>query len=210
MRVFFVVVCLFSSIYSFAEEEAAAASSDKRWSVYGTYAYLDTWLPSKLGVTAAYGDDSRIYELAYQKASLSFDFLIDDLGSVSDTRFHLTTRSHTWDTSFNFQYGVYYNSLEITLGDEILGAVGQKFNVVRVDTLGAMWGVGNRWNWDSGLSLGFDWFKIFWPMMVASKDTGFLDETADEGNKDDVEELVDGVSKLPTFTLAHFEIGYRF
>jgi len=191
-----------------ALEEAIEAT--KRWSAYGSFSYLDTWLPGKIGLSGVYGDDSRTYELAYQSASYSFDFLIDDLGKITDQRIHLTTRSHTWDGSFNFQYGIYYNSILVELGNAYTAALGNKYDVLRVDTVGVVWGMGNRWNWDNGLSLGLDWFKIFIPLKVVNKDTKFLDENTDPDNQDDVDELVEGLSHIPAFTLAHFEIGYRF
>jgi hypothetical protein len=192
------------------EIEKVVEDSSKQWAVYGTYAYADTWLPGKIGISGSYGDQSRVYELAIQQASYSFDVLIDDLGNITDRRIHLTTRSFTWDGSFNFQYGAYYNSLEVNLGNSYTGLVGDKFDVLKFETLGIMWGVGNRWGWDNGLSLGFDWFKIFWPLVTLSENTDFVDEVPAGSEKDDAEKLADAIAKLPTFTLAHFEIGYRF
>jgi len=55
-----------------------------------------------------------------------------------------------------------------------------------------------------------DYFRIFYPITTLSKNSDFLDETADQSDKDDVEELVNGLSKLPQLTLLHFEVGYRF
>lgn len=190
--------------------EQALEADDKGWGIYGTYAYLDTWLPGKFGLTASYGNKDRVYELAFQQASYGFDVLVSDLGNITDRRIHLTTRSHTWGSSFNFQYGAYYNSFEVKLGNSYTDLVGDKFDVLKVETAGVMWGVGNRWTWDNGISLGFDWFKVFWPLMTLNEDTDFIDEAPAGDEKDDAKELHDAIAGLPTFTLSHFEIGYRF
>lgn len=194
------------------ESEMASAINDVQdsWGVYGSFAYLDSWLPGKIGMSISYGDDDRFYELAIQQASYSFDFLIDDLGGVTDRRIHFTIRSHPWENSTNFQYGLFYNTLNISLGNSYTAVATEEFDDIEINTLGVMWGVGNRWNWDSGLSMGFDWLKVFMPLMSLNKDTGFLDNATSGDSKDEVKRLVDVVGKIPTFTLAHFEIGYRF
>ena len=193
-----------------AEALKVIEQSAKKWAIYGNYAYVDTWLPGKFGLTASYGDKDRVYELAIQQASYSFDILVSDLGNITDRRIHLTTRSFTWGTSFNFQYGAYYNSLEVNLGNSYTDLVGDKYDVLKVETLGVMWGVGNRWTWDNGISLGFDWFKVFWPLMTLNENTDYLDEVPAGSEKDDAEELSNAIANIPTFTLSHFEIGYRF
>lgn len=192
------------------DEVLTTVENLKHWGVLGSYSYADTWLPGKIGLTASYGDENRVYEFAYQNASYSFDFLIDDLGKISDTRIHLSTRSHTWNGTFNFQYGLYYNSLNIHLGNTYIDLVNLGVDVLSIQTIGGFWGVGNRWKFKNGVMLGFDWFKVFWPFYVLDKDIGALSDASASSEKDDLETLVDGISKLPTFSLAHFEIGYRF
>lgn len=200
-------VCL--SVLSPLAQAESNSSGKSDWGAMLTYAPYDLWLPGKIGLTAVKFDESRTYELAYQTASYSFDFIIDGLGKISDQRAHLTTRSHTWDGSFNFQYGLYLSSTSITLGKAYLG-VGVSSDVISVTNLGAMWGFGNKWAWENGFQMGMDYFKIFYPVTTLKKESDFLDESADQDDKDDVEELVDGLSKLPQLTLLHFEIGYRF
>lgn len=202
------IFCLFT-LNSFAAEDTAPTSNKTNWGAMLTYAPYDLWLPGKIGVTAVKFEESRSYELAYQRASYGLDFLISGLGNITDQRLHLTTRGHTWDGSFNFQYGLYISSTNITLGKTYLGA-GVTSNAISVTNLGAMWGFGNKWAWSNGIQFGIDYFRIFYPLKTLKKKSDFLDETANQENKDDVEKLVDGISKLPQMTLLHFELGYRF
>lgn len=183
---------------------------EKRWSIYGSYSALDLWVPSKFGIVASYGDDLRSFELAYQSASLGFDYVFEDLGKLTDTRIHLTTRSYKWAGSFNIQYGMYYNSLSIDLGTNLLRFVNAQYDIVKVETVGAMFGLGNSWSWENGLSIRGDWFRVFYPLMVVGENTSFLDNTTNSGDRSDVQKAVDTIKSTPTLTLAHFEIGYRF
>lgn len=193
------------------EEVAEVVDNEtKRWSALGSFSYVDTWLPGKLGATASYGTDERVYEFAYQRGSYSFDFIIDDLGKITEQRFHLTTRSFAYGGTFNYQYGLSYNTLKITLGSDYTDALGGKYDVLQVDTLNVVWGVGNRWKFGEHWQVGADWFKIFWPVLTLNEDTKFIDKTNDADDEDDAEELVDTIKRVPTFTFVHFEVGYRF
>lgn len=194
---------------AFSSESTASSSNKSDWGAMLTYTPYDLWLPGKIGLTAVKFEESRTYELAFQRASYSFDFIIDGLGNISDQRMHLTTRGHTWDGTFNFQYGLYISSTSITLGKTYLGT-GVTSDAISVTNLGGMWGFGNKWSWNNGFQLGMDYFKIFYPITTLTKESDFLNESANQSDKDDVKELVDGLSKLPQLTLLHFEIGYRF
>jgi hypothetical protein len=186
--------------------------NENTWGVYGTYSYLDMWVPSKLGIVVSYGDKDRVYELAYQSASLGYSMggVIEDFGKITDTRIHLTTRSHTWGSSFKFQYGVYYNSFTVDLGTEFLRFVDAQYDVVKVQTIGAMFGMGNRWTWDNGLSISTDWFRMFYPIKLINEESDYLDNSTNSSDVDTMQDAIDAIKSFPTFTLAHFEIGYRF
>lgn len=94
---------------------------ENTYGTYITYAMYDTWLPFKLGLLLSYGKKkNRLYEFGYQKASYGFKISGFELGNISDTKIYLTTRSHTWKSSFNFQYGLYYNAFDLSLGRSYL------------------------------------------------------------------------------------------
>ena len=195
------------------DEVAKSEANEQKntFGIYGTYAMYDTWLPFKLGLLVSYGEKKgRLYEFGYQKASYGFEIAGTDLGNISDTKIYLTTRSHTWNGSFNFQYGLYYNAFDMSLGKSYLDSVGGNYDVIKIHTLGAMWSVGNRLDWDNGISFGIDWFRIFYPFKVLKSNSDYLDDTNNSEDKKDVEEIIDTISKFPTFTIFNFEIGYRF
>jgi ATP-dependent RNA helicase RhlE len=191
------------------EKASEEIAKFKEWGVYGSFAYLDTWLPGKLGISGSYNTDKRDYELAFQTASYSLDVVVADLGSITDQRLHLTTRSYKGDT-FNIQYGLYMNTFEAKLGDDFWGGANSTVDVLKIQTIGIVWGFGNRWRFDNGLTIGADWLRIFYPLTVLDQSDSFLKNRPDSSEKDDVEDLVEAISNIPTFTIAHFEIGYRF
>jgi hypothetical protein len=183
----------------------AQADSTKSWRAFGTYSPWDMWLPGKIGAVASYGDNSRTFELAWQKASYGLNLIVDDIGSISDQRIHLTTRSFTWDNSFNFQYGLSYNSFVVNLGKSFVAA-----DVLEMKTVATVWGVGNRWELENGFTFGADWLKIFVPIYTLEKKDSALDGAISKSDKDDLDELINIISKVPTLTLIHLEVGYRF
>ena len=198
---------IFFLFYSY--QSSALDCATKKCAIYGTYSYFDTWLPSKIGVLGSYGDADRTYEFAFQTASYSFDFLIDGLGGVTDQRIHLSTRSFIWSKTFNIQYGVYYNSIQAKLGNLYTDLIGASVDLIEVKTLGVLWGLGNRWTFENGFSVGADWLKIFWPLHNL-KTSDQLKNFPSSSEKDDLKTFIDTVAKIPTFSVLHFEIGYKF
>jgi len=183
----------------------------KKWSAYGSYSYFDTWLPGKMGASATYGDKDRTYELAFQTARYGLDIFVSGLGSITDSRIHLTTRSFPWSGSFNYQYGIVYNSFQVKLGDSFTAsAVGASVDVLKVQSIGAMWGLGNRFKISKSFRMGVDWFKIFVPLKVLNKQDDYIDSTTDANKKSDAKDVIDILSKTPTFSLLHLELGYQF
>ncbi len=211
MKWILILGLLVCSSFAMAEEgETPSSSTSKKWGVYGSYSYLDTWLPGKWGIIGSYQQDFVAYELALQQASYSFDFVIDDLGKIRDRRIHLSRRSFAWEGSFNYQLGLYYNSVSVTLGKSYMGVVGVEFDVVSVSTAGVMGGIGNRWTLDKGWSFGVDWLKVFYPIWEISRNDDYVKEADDEDNKNAVDGLLDAIANIPTISLLHIELGYRF
>jgi len=194
------IISLFILLISFQ------ATADSKWSAYATYSPWDLWIPGKYGLVASYkATEKRSYELAWQKASYGFDVFVSDIGNVSEQRLHLTTRSFKYGNSFNYQYGLLYTSYLVNLGKGFVG-----FDLVEIKTVGALWGVGNRWELEKNFNIGIDWFKLFVPVVTLEKENDALDSATNNSNKNDLKDLIKAFSSIPTVTVLHFEIGYRF
>jgi hypothetical protein len=183
----------------------SSAQSDNRLGLFATYSLYDLWIPSKIGGHISYGNKERTYELAYQYSSISFDLIVDDLGSVKDSRLHFSTRSFTYDNSFNYQYGVSYNSFKANLGKSFV-----EVDIFEAQTLSVFWGVGNRFSINENFEFGIDWFRVFWPVKTLYVNDSALDNVSDDDDREDLKDFINFLEKFPTFTILHFELGYRF
>lgn len=204
-----ILILLFIAPVCLGQDGVESKSSKKSWMGALSYSYYDLWIFSKVGAIVSYGTKERVYELAYQTGTFNFDVVIADLGEVTEERLHLTTRSFSYGNSFNYQYGLSINTLAARLGRDWYGDAGPRYDAISVKTLGLLWGIGNRWSWENGINLGFDWIKFFYPITIIEKDTAILD-VIDKEDREDLEKFVDFASQIPTVAILHFEIGYRF
>jgi hypothetical protein len=182
--------------------------------IYGIYSLIDTWLPSKLGLSYAYNTSATgSWEVEYLSGSYA-PLGIKELGEFSETRVSLLYRSFSERNSFNFIYGLNYNSFKLGIGDKLLstitGGIVPGYDVVTVETLGLSWGVGNRWNLNDKFLISFDWFAIHIPIYVIESEAPFLEATASEEDKDDIRDALDFIENIPTFSVIKVQFGYNF
>lgn len=182
----------------------------KNWGVHGHYSFLDTWVPSKYGlsfysVTSA----NSTWELEYTRGSLSYGVVLADLLSITEQRVSLNWRSFSSRNSFYFSYGVFYNDFEFVLGDKLLASVDASASVdlVKIQSMGLSWGVGNRWQTEGKFTWGFDWFAINIPLVTLSSEAPYIESTTDEDDRDEVREAMDVIEKIPTFVALKVQLG---
>ena len=156
---------------------SSAHAEDKKWTGFVNYAPWDMWMPGKFGASIDYKNNLRSYELMFQRASYNLDVVISGLAGVSENRLTFLTRSHSFDNSFNFHYGTSINLISAHLGKEYIGGIGAKYDLVSVNTLGLMWGFGNRFDFNDKYKIGIDWFKMIIPVMNLKSESSFLDES---------------------------------
>jgi hypothetical protein len=185
-----------------------------KWALFGNYAPLDLLIPGKYGVSLGWtrGPD-KIWELEYLRGKVAVPFIVEDLGKMTDQRLTLMARSFSGN-SFNFSYGISYFDFSITLGDKLLNGVsaGQVpyVDVISVQSVGFYLGVGNRWNFPNGFTLGVDWATWAQPVYITNEEKGFLDATTDESDKDEVETALDVVNYFPRLSFLKLNLGWSF
>ncbi len=182
--------------------------------VFWIYSLIDTWLPSKMGFSYAYNlaPDSAL-EVEYLSGTYA-PLGIKELGEFSETRFSLLYRSFSERNSFNFIYGLNYNSFRLAIGDKLLSTVTTGavpgFDVVSVKTLGFTWGIGNRWYLNNRFLLTLDWFAVHVPIYVLESEAPYLEANASERDKDDIRDALDFIENVPTFSVVKLQLGYSF
>ncbi len=186
-------------------------SEDLRDDSFGTlavgYQPFTTWIPSKW--TASYTQNFSRYwvlEGEYSKGSLSLPVYGIDIGEISEQRATLQARYFPGN-SFNWSFGILFQKGEAELGGDI-PSVGAE-NVFVMESFGATLGFGNRWQWESGVTFGIDWFRVNQPFFGQWEDEKVLKSvSADDAS--DLKRIMRAFNTLPTFVFLGIQIGYTF
>ncbi len=196
-------------------DETKDLRAKSRWAILGNYSLIDTWIPSKYGVTVAYIPSAdAAWEIEYLRGSLSFELFIKDLGKMTDERLSLIRRFYSDRNSFSFFAGAAYHSFSVHLGDRLTSLISNNLipnvDLVTVKTLGFIGGLGNRWQFGSGWTLGVDWFSMYVPIKTLEAEAPYVSSTASESGKNDVRDVMDVIKRIPTFAVFKFQVGMSF
>jgi hypothetical protein len=197
---------------------AGASRSVRRGSAFHialNYSLLDLVVPSKKGATLAYVEDADTsYELEYLQGDIKVPFVVKDLGAFTETRISLVRRSYFETNSFNLVYGMSYIDSQLDIGSEDLsawtGGAYPYLNLVEVRTLGFNVGLGNRWSFDSGFTIGADWFGWAQPIAVIKRDVPIKQYISNDKAKENLDDTVGLLAFLPRFYAAKLHIGWMF
>lgn len=170
---------------------------------------LNTWVPAKK--TASYTQNfNRNWglELEYAVSKLSVDVAGIDLGKIEENRYSLLGKYFVGN-SFYFNFGAYVSRVEIFVGDKFEDTFGNRINDSFImDIYGGSFGVGNRWIFDNGITLGVDWLRFNMPIATSTKQRVL--KSLDEENSDDVKKVEKVFNNFPAFTFVGFNVGYTF
>lgn len=154
------------------------------------------------------------WELSYARGSISSPFFLVDIGSVSDTHMSLLYRSYSKRNSFAVIYGLNYYNFDAHLGGKYLSSISsgdpREYNLLSVKSFGVTFGLGNRWQLRNGLSLGVDWFHLNIPLSVFEADADYLRSNADQDDKNEIDDVLNILKRVPTFSLLKLQVGYTF
>ncbi len=183
--------------------------------VLGAYSAVDLLIPGKYGITVGLNNTvDRTWEFEYLRGSYSLPFILEDLGEMKDERFSLMTRSYSGRNSFHISYGLSYFKYSIKLGNEIIsrvpGANASSVDLIELESLGANFGIGNRWAFRNGFTIGVDWLAISQPIFMTKKRNAFMDYATNEDDKKNIEKAGNTIAKFPRFTAFKVQMGYTF
>lgn len=178
-------------------------------SVMVGYQMLNTWVPAKkTGSYTYYFNESWGLELEYASSKFSMDIAGIDLGRVEEDRYSLLGKYFVGN-SFYFNFGAYVSKLEIFVGDKFADTFGERINQSFImDIYGASFGVGNRWIFNNGISLGVDWLRFNMPLATSTKQRVL--KRLDAENSDDIKRVEKIFKNFPAFTFVGLNIGYSF
>src|SRR5690606_37663613 len=113
--------------------------------------------------------------------------------------------------SFNWSFGLVYNDFNARLGGDMLDRFGAEIkSSFEVQNLGLTSGIGNRWQWQNGITLGIDWLRLNVPVIETNVRDDVLDDIGNSGDRDDVKKVIGTLNRIPTFVLLGLHVGYTF
>lgn len=187
--------------------------SNSTFSFLLTYSPLDLWLPFKYGFAASYNHSTAYtFEFDYIRGTVKLPIIIEDLGDITEQRFSFLVRSFGDRESFNWHYGLNYYSFKVRLGNAYLDLLsGQELgvDVVRMDTIGLNWGLGNRWQ-IKNFVFGIDWFAVDIPIVQMKKNASYVSNSSDAGKNDDIDTVLDIIRRIPRFAFVKLQAGLTF
>jgi hypothetical protein len=189
-------------------------SEDNREIKHGTialgYQPLTLWIPGKLALSYTHLFNKKwATEFEYATASKSASIGGEDIGKLSEKRMVLQARYFTGN-SFNLMFGVFSNDLKAELSGSIISSITTADDLLRVETQGITFGIGNRWQFDNGLSFGVDWFRINYASFKNKVTDKVSEHLTDQDDKDDLEDTIDKLKNIPTLVLFGLSLGYSF
>jgi hypothetical protein len=235
MKIIYVLLACFYCLSAFAEkstpagestpapkEEKVAAtesktepqSHDQYFNLGLMYSFIDLWVTPKWGIDLAYRTKDVEWEFEYTNGTLSYDFLIDDIGIIKEERFTLNRKSFAGDSSFYWAFGLYYSQFEAKIGASYLSSITSSLtaqaNLLTIRSVGIMSGIGNKWNLSRRFYLGIDWFQIFAPIYNIETDSDFFKYSTDSSDRDKVDKALKFVKYIPGFVLFKLSLGFNF
>lgn len=195
---------------------SAATRATRDYGVYIDYSPIDLIIPNKFGGSfyIANSDKSSQYEIQFLTSTLSASALSVDLASITEQKFSLLNRRFSEGSNFNWFYGLSYATLEAKLGSDYLNTVPanerpesdmMKIHVVAVDI-----GIGNRWYFNNGLTLGVDWVGSTIPVSTTKKEQHFTDNSTDQNDVDNVNKFINFAAQIPRVYTLKLQLGYAF
>lgn len=194
-------------------DESAAKRAAGSGQLLLNYSSADLIIPGKWGATATWidGPDSSL-DFEYLTGSLSFPFLVDELGELRDSRFSLIRRSYAEKGNFNFFYGLAYHKFHVKVGSEILNRIGNVpfIDVMDLETLGVVLGIGHRWVFDHNITLGIDWISLSQPVMRTRRNIPIMQYVRNSGDRHDLDTVIRFGEFFPRIVLLKLQVGFTF
>lgn len=187
--------------------------NDKKWSLLVTPISFGWFLPKK-GLQMVYQHSSDFsFEPEYLNGSFEIKLFKVNFASFSEQIFTLPFRSY-FGNSFNLKYGLGKRQVNFSIGDELLDDVTGGNNIfydelIEIESYIIDFGLGNRWQFDNGFTMGADWANIFIPITANVKDN-ISHLVKNEDDKELVKKAIQGITNFPSITFFKLQFGYSF
>jgi hypothetical protein len=193
------------------EKQSSATNRDESFgTLMGGFQFVNTWVPGK--VTGSYTQilNRRFsLELEYAISKRDVDIVGFDIGELEEDRYTFFLKYYIGN-SFNLSLGPYISQLSLTLDDKITNAAGGRINEkAEISLIGVSLNIGNRWQFNNGITFGIDWMRINQPTGTYKVSERIFDDVDDE-DRDQVTRTGRFFKSFPAFTFFGVNLGYTF
>ncbi len=197
------------------EPQHTPNSYASRFSILADIAPLSMWVPYKLGLTLGWQfQEDWAVEASYLQGKIDLDNTgVEGVGDAKEDRIDVVIRKY-FCGSFSVFGGYSYQSVNAEASDQVrTDNPGLPFYDTTIKTHGVIAGIGNRWMWGSGFTLGVDWISAIIPLSN-KVDNDFRDlipsDYTDAQDRKDIIDAMDKIEKTPRLTLLHLKLGWTF
>lgn len=173
------------------------------------YQYVSTWVVGKFaGMYTYVADRTWSFELEYVTAKRTVEIGDFELGKIREDRYTFFAKYYL-NNSFHFSFGPYFYQYQIDTAGSLKNAANGDLNEKwDLTGMGAAFAFGNRWQHKSGLTWGFDWVRMNYPLVTTwlNKDTGEMETTT----RKDADRSFELIRKIPTFAFFTVSLGYTW
>ncbi len=176
-----------------------------------SWGLVSMWLPSKLGANLSYNiSERKTIALEYQSQSIKFPAFSLDIGGIKESKYGVVLKSFGDSQSFYMSYGLmkydFRASLELSIFPTQTIPIAPLFDF---RSMGFQFGLGNQFSWENGLSLGIDWFSIYFHSFNKTKNIdifGYLDAS----DRDKADKTIDLIYNIPIIEILKIQLSYGF
>jgi hypothetical protein len=183
-------------------------------SILAEYSPFDLLIPGKIGGSIGFLQDrSTTLEAEYLGASYSVPAFIENIGDFSDKRISLVRRVYGDHNSLNFHYGLSYFDSNITVGSRYLASASNTnaySDLMKQRSVGFIVGVGSRWTFPKGFTVGVDWISYAQPLVVVQQDSSIINAIQDQNAKKTVQEVFQAALYFPRISILKLGLGWTF
>lgn len=183
------------------------------WNVSFELSTLSLLVPLKPSISASYVIDPEwAVVMSAMSGSLSAGWLSAELGRYTETSYSLLLRSYGTRSSFNYIIGVSQENTLIRIGNRYVDvATGSgSLDLAQTQSWALVLGFGQSWKLRNGVTLGIDYARIAYPLIVANSDSAFLTSDANGDKKGFIADTLNTAAKIPRLSFLQLNVGWSF
>lgn len=172
---------------------------------------LTTWVPFKKTISYSQILNSNwSLQLEYSWSSLATPGFLK-LGEISEKRYSLMAKRYLGN-SFYLDFGAVYSDIKAQLGSRAMDLLINQNSTrsLEVANWGALVGLGNRWQWDNGVTFGVDWIRMNLPLFTSKNEDNILSNISSSNSRSQIKSYIDKFNHIPTFVILGVNLGYTF